>query len=141
LLEISATQRDWFPTPEIILKKLALAGWRSWPSKEHDAIEYLVRTWLDTLLREEPLDGDTIDALICGIGLAHMPLEPYLEMLAAQPSALAVYHQHNSYTLWKNNKLSNNFWSDDRALSLPVVSFLTSGRVQDLLRRTDGTEQ
>lgn len=135
LLEISATQRDWWPSPEIILKKMTLAGWRSWAPKERDAIEHLVRTWFDTLLREEPIDSDAISAMMCGIGLAHMPLEPYLEMLAAQPTALAAYHDANSYTLWKNKKLTNGHWSEDRALSAPIVEFLMSDRVQELLKR------
>lgn len=135
LLEILATERDWWPSPPIILKKLVLAGWRNWAPKERDAIEHLVRTWLDTLLREEPVDGDAIDAVICGIGLAHIPLAPYLEMLAAQPKALASYYEDNSYTLWKNKKLSNGFWSEDRALSAPIIEFLMSDRVQELLKR------
>src|SRR5262249_9287001 len=39
LLELSATVGGWWPSPEVAIGKLKLAGWRSWREAEQGAIE------------------------------------------------------------------------------------------------------
>lgn len=136
LLEISSTERDWWPSPEIILKKLALAHWLKWTVKEREAIESLLAAWFESVLGESPLDGGALDSVICGIAISGVPMEPYLQTLVSHPNALATYYERNAYALWKGRKLMNEFWSQDRSSSLPIVSFIMSDRVQEILRQS-----
>ena len=73
--------------PEVVLRKLGLAGWSDWTAKEQGAVEGFVAAWFEhTLKRDLTLTNQGIEtaeaeAIICGGALAGMQLRPFVNRL------------------------------------------------------------
>jgi hypothetical protein len=123
LLETAAVE-DPFPSLEILLGKLTLAGWQTWPHRRRAAVVQFFDAWFTELLNAEPPHGGWIDDLLCGIGAAELPLRPYLDMLAAKPDALRAFFEVNSHAFFKRRGLADASWSDHKSAAAEVIDFL-----------------
>lgn len=133
LLEVSITEPAWWPSEEVMLSKLQLAAWRSWPKAEQAAIERLLGAWFAAALASDADDaGERIDALVCGLARAGVDTGPYLERLLepANLSALLGFHEANAQALAKKGRLRNPFWGDCPESAGAVIGFLRRQDVQ-----------
>jgi hypothetical protein len=138
MLEISLTERSWWPDIEVTLSKLAMAGWDNWTAAERDALMNLFEHAFDEAVEASsstPLHPD-IDSWICGLGLAGADLEPFLRKLedpAAAHALLQFIRYNDQYR--QHRTLANPFWDKARAASDPVVNWLHSTRGRTAIER------
>jgi hypothetical protein len=133
LLDVSLQERYWYPDREIILSKLPMAAWTSWPKAETRAVLALFEAAFDESIAA-PDDGSEIDSWICSLALGEIDVEPFLQKLM-EPlarSALIGFFERNGTHLVKG-KLSNGFWKDHKANAAPVVSWFKSSEVQGVV--------
>ena len=95
ILEVSVTDPGNANDPEIVLGKLKLANWRSWPSAEQQAIEVVVDAWFEQALGNDLAEaadgwiGTEAESVLCGAARAGIPLERWLVRLH-EPDAAPV---------------------------------------------------
>lgn len=140
LLDIAANDPSWWPCPEVLLKTLKLADWRSWPSEEQAVIEQVLEAWFDQCLRtpcseesHDPAWGSG-DEVLCGLAYAGLDLTPFLNRLLEPEFSAQLKGLY-----WMNfdkesgrTKLYNTFWSErqrantrlDAPSGAPLVAFL-----------------
>ena len=129
ILDISLHERYWYPDREIVLGKLVLADWKSWPNQETQPLMALFEAAFDETMTVD--DWWDVDSWICSLALADIDVTPFLRKLM-EPSALPVligFFERNSTHLGKG-KLSNSFWKDHKANAAPVVAWFQSTEVQ-----------
>jgi hypothetical protein len=84
LFELSAIDPGWYPSPEVIVGKLALAEWGTWRKAEKVAVTNFLSAWFDRLAvgwaDDEAHLGD-VDPLLCGLAKAGEDIAPYLDRL------------------------------------------------------------
>jgi len=132
LLEICATEAGWWPSPEVLLGKLNLAHWKTWPPAQFGAVDAILKAWFESLLNSGVSDADLFrahwdgDAVLCGLALAGAPLQPYLERLLepAHANSLRALYWTNFSGKRRQVKLSNPFWSSNREAGAELLAFL-----------------
>jgi hypothetical protein len=133
LLDI-ATAEDWWPSPPILLEKLKLAHWQSWPERRRAVVKRVIDVWY-----AECLDGDhegtDIDELLCGIARAGLPLDEYLDVLSKRPEDLHAFFDIHAPTYIRRGRLSTHVWKDNPVGELAVLDFFSAPAVQDQIDR------
>jgi hypothetical protein len=87
ILDISVNDPGDSPDLEIVLGKLRLANWRSWPAAEQRLIEELVDAWFERALERDLSDydeyemGHDAESVMCGAASAGIPLDRWLVRL------------------------------------------------------------
>jgi hypothetical protein len=134
ILDISLHEPFWYPDREIVLGKLTLAGWKSWPDNETQPLLILFKEAFDDAIAT-PDDGSEVDSWICGLALAEVDLNPFLRSLLRPPAlpALIGFFEKNSAHLVKG-KLGNAFWKDHKASAVPVIAWFQSVDVQAIVQ-------
>lgn len=80
---------------EIVLGKLALANWRSWPDGQRRAVEDLIDAWFGQALSQDLAEagdgwvGREAESVLCGAARAGLPLARWLARLR-EPEAAPV---------------------------------------------------
>lgn len=141
ILEISIFERDWWPSREVVLGKLALANWLSWDQSEIDAIRALFVAVFDMALVADEDLANLVDEWICGLGLAGENLVPYLQKLerASNWNALYGFFELNSLQLQKG-RLGNSFWGEHKQLAQPVIDWFESAPIQAIIWKHYGVD-
>lgn len=132
IFEICAVDRDWLLSPEIVCDKLTRAGWFKWNKAEQAAILAFLKSWLNWLMVEDD-EGSELDALICGLAQADLPLAPWFDALLQNPLSLMFLYEHNAASLDKKGRPVNPFWDFREAPAQEYAAFLQSERVQKLI--------
>ena len=115
---------------EVLLGKLRLGVWNSWPQRERDSIEnYLNAIWSDCL--DSEAGTVWLDELLCGLGNTVDDLSPFLKAwamcrLGTGYAHLVAFIDWNATTLLKRKHLTNLFWSDAGEQMTQAVQWLTS---------------
>lgn len=87
ILDIAINDPVHSNDPEIVLGKLALANWHSWPAKEREAIEALIDGWFERALSgdlaatADGFFGWEAEAVLCGIARAGLPIDRWIARL------------------------------------------------------------
>lgn len=82
MLDIAIHERYWWPDREVVLGKLSLGRWQTWPDREQAAVLSVVGAAFQAAL-QDPSDGAwNIDAWLCGLALAGADVHPFLATLA-----------------------------------------------------------
>jgi hypothetical protein len=114
ILDVSIHDPGNMLDPEVVLGKLDLARWRSWPSAEQEAIETFIDVWFDHALatdlsgaQQGEVASTDAEAVLCGAALAGMPLGSWLRRLAEPASApvlddLRQRHPHRFSPYWED---------------------------------------
>lgn len=93
ILEIAATDPVNSNDPEIVLGKLDLANWRSWPADDQRVIEQFVDAWFQLALERDLADDNWIGAdaesVMCGAARAGFGLRRWAALLH-EPSSTSV---------------------------------------------------
>jgi hypothetical protein len=95
IFELSASDPGDLPHPEIVLGKLALANWRTWPDARQRAVEAFVDAWFESALGRdlelaETEDGwmlEGAESVLCGAARAGFPLRAWLLRLQERDAA------------------------------------------------------
>ena len=132
LLEILAGDLEAFTMPVVLLSKLTLAEWGSWPHHEHAAVDALLRAiWLETIRSEDDDDFDVhVDTALCALGQAYDDLTWCLELWESDehPAAsrqLALFVHHNEESLASGRGLACAFWEEREVQANQVVDWLS----------------
>lgn len=131
ILELSIRSQFLWPDVEVVLGKLALADWKTWPEREQQAVMMVLAAAFESAIDPSSADADTLDSLLCGISLAGADVAPFLAKLEqpAQSEVLFDYFESNSTSLQKG-RLNNAFWGEHREAGQPVIDWLLSEPVQ-----------
>ncbi|MES2058071.1 MAG: hypothetical protein V4564_19195 [Pseudomonadota bacterium] len=84
ILEVSIDDPGNANHPEIVLGKLRLANWDSWPIHERQAIEWFVDAWFELALSQDLAGadddwvGESAESVLCGAARADLPLSHWL---------------------------------------------------------------
>lgn len=133
LLELSALGRLSWPSPEVLLGTLVLAEWHQWPEREQHAIVSLIHAVVDQAMSLDPPDAaECIDGWLCGMALAGCDPQPAMRIIERDTRILVAYYEQNSASLIKG-RLSNSFWSDRPASARPIIAWLNSAPIQELI--------
>lgn len=141
IFELNIEDPPWMVGTEIVMDKLRLAEWQSWPNSEKDAVQLFIDVWFQVIIEnaDEPEDGiyyyHPVDQIICGIAHAGLPLVKYLERLIDFPVALKTLYFCNEDSLNKSQRLTNGFWEEFEQAEMTVKVFLSSDQALDVLTR------
>jgi hypothetical protein len=128
LLDLTAhVEWDFMANWEILLGKLSLGEWQTWPPRERAALMEFLPASFEDLVADGETSGDEIDGFLCGLARGGVDLTPYLDRLS-QPDADAAFFalsDENAASMMKG-KLSNSFWKDHRAAGEPIRLWLLS---------------
>lgn len=132
LLDVATTE-DWWPSPQVLLGKLELVHWKRWPERQQAAVKRVVDIWYADCLDADRLDGADIDALLCGIGAAGLPLVEYLNVLTNRPDELQAFFDIHAHAFFKKKRLGDGFWKDFPNAEQAVLNFFNSNVVREKL--------
>jgi hypothetical protein len=136
MLDIAIHEPSWWPDREVVLGKLSLGHWQAWSERERAAIFNAVQAAFQTDVRDTSNGAWNIDAWLCGLALAGADVQPFLSTLGEPPNegALFAYYELNSAHLQKG-KLGNSFWGGNRDAQAPIVAWLNSAPIQQVVAR------
>lgn len=112
IFEIASVDAGDSPGAEIVLGKLKLANWKTWPERERQAIEAFIDAWFDRQLanglegaQEGWSGGSETESVVCGAAIAGMSISRWLERLKLPSSRPVLDDFRRSYT-----RGPNGFW-------------------------------
>jgi hypothetical protein len=128
ILDISVSDPANANNPEIVIGKLALANWRSWPDTEQGAIEELLDAWFECALARDLAEADEYwigteaESVLCGAARAGLPLARWLFRLHDPVAAPVLADLKNRFP----GRLSA-FWNDAPAGFRELSTILSQG--------------
>lgn len=129
ILEVSVYDGKNANDPEIVLGKLALAGWQSWTSNEQKAVEQFVDAWFEQALASDLAEaedgwiGTDAESVLCGAARAGMPLERWLLRLSESSAAPVLAEMRDRFP----SEMSP-FWEDAPAGLQGLSTILAQGQ-------------
>lgn len=103
IFEVSAFDRENANEPEVVLGKLKLAEWRSWPLAEQHVIEEFVDAWFEHELAKDLKGAEAgwiemnAESVLCGAARAGFPLRPWLIRLCDVDAAPVLEDMKSRY--------------------------------------------
>ncbi|MEU5867320.1 hypothetical protein ABZ815_39540 [Nonomuraea sp. NPDC047529] len=129
LLECAAADAFSYPDPEIVLGKLAVAGWHDWPAAERTAVTAFLHEWWHDTLHRHP-SRPPADTVLCAVAATGVDLAPFLDAWAGLESDAAIAHLHDFVTGGlSGRRLTNAFWDRDAPAHAQVLAWLAGGPV------------
>jgi hypothetical protein len=128
ILDISIDDPESFINSEIVLGKLRLANWQSWPAAERRIVEELVDAWFELALARDLTEADEwwisteAESVLCGAALAGLPLAPWLTRLNEPFASPVLTDLKNRYP-----RQLSAFWKDAPAGLEELSTILTEG--------------
>ncbi|MFI6180699.1 hypothetical protein ACIA8R_34570 [Nonomuraea sp. NPDC051191] len=127
LLECAAADAFSYPDPEIVLGKLAVAGWHDWPAAERTAVTAFLHEWWHDTLHRHP-SRPLADTVLCAVAATGVDLAPFLDAWAGLESDAAIAHLHDFVTGGlSGQRLTNAFWDRDAPAHAQVLAWLAGG--------------
>jgi hypothetical protein len=129
ILEVSVTDPGNSNDPEIVLRKLQLAGWRSWSPNEQRAIEAFVDAWFERALASDVAEADNgwigteAESVLCGAARAGMPLERWLIRLNEPDAAPVLADMQKRFPAEMSA-----FWEDEPSGFREISTTLVRGK-------------
>lgn len=136
VLEILATEHDWWPDPEVVTRAIHTAGFHSWPDSRQAALSRYFEQIIGDLLGAEGA-GSEIDSWICALGRLHVELAPFLTRIATSRPRLIEFYEVNSQPL-VDGRLANGFWDEAPEEQKQVVEWFRSPEMQKLIEAQYG---
>src|SRR6266516_2556115 len=131
ILEILASNRDWWPDPEVVTRAIHTAGFHSWSDSRKKALSrYFDAVTSDLLATED--SGFELDSWICALGRLHIDLTPFLARIAANRPRLVELYEVNSQPL-VDGRLANGFWDEAPQEQKQVVGWFQSAETKKLI--------
>jgi hypothetical protein len=136
ILEILATEHNWWPDPEVVTRAIHTAGFHSWPESRRKALTRYFEEVVSDLLGTEG-SGFEIDSWICALGRLHIPLAPFLTRIAVSRPRLIEFYEVNSQPL-AGGRLANGFWDEAPEEQKQVVEWFRSPETQRIIEEQYG---
>jgi hypothetical protein len=136
ILEILATEHDWWPDPEVVTRAIHTAGFHSWPDSRQNALTRLFEEVVDDLLGTEG-SGFEIDSWICALGRLHVELAPFLIRIAVSRPRLIEFYEFNKPLA--DGRLANGFWDEAPEEQKQVVEWFRSPEIQKIIEEQYGS--
>ncbi len=129
ILEITATDDQWWPDPEVTGRAISTAKLDSWPASRLDALTGFLAAVIDSAIGS----GEylKIDPWMCAIARMGIDVRPYLQRIAASPDAVLAYFEDNARCLPKN-RLCNAFWELPNAGHDAIVDWFHSEPIRKI---------
>jgi hypothetical protein len=128
ILDISVNDPGNANDPEVVLGKLRLAGWNSWPPAERLVIETFINEWFEYSLAadvkrsDDGWMGGEAESVLCGAARAGLPLARWLSRLCDPVAGPVLADLAARYP----NELSG-FWEDEPEGMNQLASVLVQG--------------
>lgn len=127
LLECAAADAFSHPDPEIVVGKLAGAGWTTWAAEERAAVAGFLEEWWRGTLRSHP-SRPPMDTVLCALAAAGFDLTACLDEWSRLESDAAIAHLHDFVTDGlSGRRLTNAFWDRRGPAYRQVLAWLTEG--------------
>ena len=130
IIEISITDRDWWPDFEVTARAIKDSGVQSWPGHRRDAHVSLLEAWMDDLIETEDVWG--IDGLMCGVGRMELDVKPFLDRIQRRPAAVIAFWEENAASL-QVGELSNEFWERPSRQHDDIVEWFRSETIEKMI--------
>ncbi len=128
ILEILATDLDWWPDPEVVTRAIETSGFCTWPLVRRDAVLGYFDAVIDDLLATDG-SGWQLDSWICALGRLHLDLTPFLIRIRNEGVRLIELSEINGDALQKG-RLTNAFWDEAPKEAKQVVDWFQSAETQ-----------
>ena len=125
--------------PPVIVGRLRMCQWESWPTAQRDAVLNLFETAFLSSLEGEGRGWMEIENWLCGLARLDRPLKPFLSAWAEASSAeaglqLSHFVQGNAKRLARGDSIASGFWEEvDITIRQRVTAWLLSGQVRHRL--------
>lgn len=129
ILDVSASDPANANYPEIVLGKLPLAEWRSWPVSEQHVIEEFIDAWFEQAVASDLAEADDgwvgweAQSVLCGGGRAGLLLDRWLLRLAEPDAAPLLAEMRERFP-----SKPSGFWEDVPSAFHQVRAFLDQDR-------------
>lgn len=127
ILEVSATDDNWYPLPEIVGRAIANTKPDTWSTARRSALEQLLHAIIEGAI--ESRDYDKLDSWLCAIGRMGLPVEPYLNLVEASRDAVLGYFCQNATEL-QEGRLANAFWELPNQAHETIVEWFNTDKVR-----------
>ena len=139
--------------PELLLYRLWLADWRSWPERERQATEQYLAALIEQLA-DEPLYPSDVNAWVCGVSQAIDDVTPLLDRTLLRDTPASAHNLFGLYD-WNRRKIEKRgtlfgvFWDlrgtqPDGSFVNPnvalIVDWLRTPRVSEAVDRAYAAE-
>lgn len=114
-LLVTADSSGQFEAPELLLYRLWLADWRSWPEGERYATEQYLAALIERLA-DEPLNPSDVNAWVCGVSQAIDDVTPLLDRALLRDTPASAHNLFGLYD-WSRRKIEKRgtllgaFWN------------------------------
>ncbi|HUR99140.1 MAG TPA: hypothetical protein VMZ26_13825 [Pyrinomonadaceae bacterium] len=126
ILEISITDRCWWPDIEVTGRALGVTDVPKWGADKQRALIELFTSVLRRFI--ERGEYDYIDDWMCAIARSGLDVRPFLRIIEENSAALVHYVGVNAESLQKS-KLANHFWETSDKGQDEIIEWLRSETV------------
>lgn len=129
ILEISATDDRWWPSPEVIGKGIREANPPEWPAHRVEALTSFNAAIIETAISAKAYDS--LDPWLCAIANMEFDVKPHLAEVSKDRAAILAYFEDNVRCL-PQNELCNSFWKLPNAGHDAIVAWFHSDEIRKL---------
>lgn len=129
ILDLSASDLAWWPSPEVAVGALARAEWSGWSDVERAAILGFLSAWFDrwAVGLGDGAYGGEVEALLCGMARAQIDITPYLARLMRLENRAALLELFDMYGARdETSSTPQGFWDEAQVGFRQVMAFLAS---------------
>jgi hypothetical protein len=141
IFELSVTDPVWLGGgPPVMADKLNRASWRSWPTKQREAVLRFFRAAFDGVLTMHPDEGQSADLWFCALVKLGESASLTFELWRSNRSANAALHLASfvideAKHLQRHQEVRGPFWEDiDTDIRRDVANRLTSDENKGFLK-------
>lgn len=129
ILEITATEVSWWPSPQVTARAIREASPKTWTAEQRSALNEYLEAVVDSVIQSG--EYFQLDAWICAIAKIGMDVRPFLVRVSQCPAAVLVSFESNANTL-PRKKLANPFWELPCPAHDAVVDWFYSAEIADI---------
>lgn len=107
ILDISAFDKDWWPSIEVTGRAIKDANPSSWASNKREAVQAFLTAVLASIIEKK--EFNRIDEWMCGAARMEMDVIPLLGQIEEEKDAVVAFWEDNSGKSHER-KLGNEFW-------------------------------
>jgi hypothetical protein len=107
ILEVSAMETAWWPSPQIVGRAIKTARPESWPAERLDAVKSFLAALIESIVQSG--EFASIDDWMCGIARMGFDVRPHLAEITKSKAAVLSYFEDNARCLG-DRRLCNTFW-------------------------------
>lgn len=107
IIELSTRDEFIWPSIEVTARAIYSSGLSTWPSTKSEALVSMLIAFIDEIVSTGK--HRFIDGWMCAIGRMRLDVQPFLNIIEANPEAVLEYWKDNAGKL-DENRLGNEFW-------------------------------